>query len=305
MFYPVVYMSSTTLSLPEEYHSLTLAMAYPPVTPSPLSPSPTRPLPVELLESIFSYACIDGGPTGRSVSLASRHFREVVRPIRFQCIALSSLQHIKSFLACFRRERAYTKIRVHHLFLSTWRDGEDIARIRAGPTPRLDTLKNPRLMDGSRWSVWMPIQETFNRELSLLLPFVLNAVAQDLSTLSIVHSWEFSAIRLPESFPLLRELTFCGPPPIFPGGCVRLSPPPSPCFSSMRHLHIVCGNVSTEFWVQHSPALTHLRLSDLNCGASTLADELRRSLNIVLGQCTLVSFLSDFHLTAAYRENTA
>ena len=160
-------------------------------------------------------------------------------------------------------------------------------------------------MDGPRWSVWMPIQETLNKELSHLLPFVLNAVARDLSTLSIVQSWEFGAIQLPESFPLLREFTFCGPPPIFPGGCVRLSLQPSPCFPSLRHLHIVCGNISTEFWVHHSPALTHLRLSDLNCGASTLADELRRSLGIVLGQCVPIRFLSDFHLTAAYRENTA
>ncbi|KAI1796044.1 hypothetical protein LXA43DRAFT_988087 [Ganoderma leucocontextum] len=259
-------------------------MAHSPVTPPPLSSTATRRLPVELLDSIFSYACTDGGYTGRSLSLVSAHFREVARHIRFQSIALASLRHIKSFLACLTRERVYTKVRVRHLFLSTWRDGEDIVRIRNGRAPRSDILGSLGSMDGPRWCVWMPIQETLDRELSHLLPSVLNAVAHHLCTLSIVHSWEFSAIQLPENFPVLRESTFCGPPPIFPGGCIKLSPSPSPCFPSLRHLHVVCGNVSTEFWVHHSPAVTHLRLSDLNCAAGTLADELQCCLGIALGR---------------------
>ncbi len=271
-------------------------MAHSLVSPSLLSSTPTYSLPVELLEIIFCYACIDGGYTGRSLSLVSAHFREVARPVRFQCIALSSLRQIKSFLACLTRERAYTKVRVRHLLLSTWRDGEDIVRIRTGRPPRSDILGSPRLMDGPRWTVWMPIQEALNRELSHLLPFILNTVARDLCALSIVHSWEFGAIQLPESFPLLREFTFCGPPPMFPGGCIRLRPPPSPCFPALRHLHVVCGNISTEFWVHHCPTMTHLRLSDLNCAASTLADELRSCLAIGFGECTIIRSLNIFDL---------
>ncbi|PIL37473.1 hypothetical protein GSI_01167 [Ganoderma sinense ZZ0214-1] len=259
-------------------------MAHPPVTPPPSLPMPVHRLPVELLENIFSYACMGGGSTGRSLSLVSAHFREVARPIRFRCVSLSSLRHIKSFLACLTRERSHTKVRVRHLFLSTWRDGEDVVRIRTGRVPRSGILGNPGPRDGPRWSVWMPVQEALDRELSHLIPFLLRAIASNLCTLSIVHSWEFGAIQLPESFPLLRQFTFCGPAPMFPGGCPRLRPPPSPCFPSLQHLHIVCGTVSIEFWLHHSPAVTHLRLSDLNCASGTLVEELRCSLGIPLGR---------------------
>lgn len=272
-------------------------MAYSPQTLPPSPSISTCYLPVELLENIFSYACIDGGYTGRSLSLVSTHFREVALPVRFGSIALGSLRQIKSFLACLTRERAYTKVRVRHLFISTWRDGEDIVGIRTGRAPRSDILRGPGSPDGPRWSVWMPMQEALDRELSHLIPFILNTVAPDLYTLSIVHSWEFGAVQLPESFPLLREFTFCGPPPLFPGGCVRLRPPPSPCFTSLQHLHIVCGTVSIEFWLHHSPAVTHLRLSDLSCASGTLVEELRCSLGIPLGQFNIILFLSTSNLT--------
>ena len=272
-------------------------MAYSPQTLPPSPSISTCYLPVELLENIFSYACIDGGYTGRSLSLVSTHFREDALPVRFGSIALGSLRQIKSFLACLTRERAYTKVRVRHLFISTWRDGEDIVGIRTGRAPRSDILRGPGSPDGPRWSVWMPMQEALDRELSHLIPFILNTVAPDLYTLSIVHSWEFGAVQLPESFPLLREFTFCGPPPLFPGGCVRLRPPPSPCFTSLQHLHIVCGTVSIEFWLHHSPAVTHLRLSDLSCASGTLVEELRCSLGIPLGQFNIILFLSTSNLT--------
>ncbi|TBU63281.1 hypothetical protein BD310DRAFT_809396, partial [Dichomitus squalens] len=55
------------------------------LSPSPLPSELTsiHHLPLELLENIFSYACTDGGHTGRSLSLVSRYFLDVVRPIRY------------------------------------------------------------------------------------------------------------------------------------------------------------------------------------------------------------------------------
>ncbi|TBU46377.1 hypothetical protein BD309DRAFT_954163 [Dichomitus squalens] len=261
------------------------------LSPSPLPSELTsiHHLPLELLENIFSYACTDGGHTGRSLSLVSRYFLDVVRPIRYGSVALTSLRQTKLFLTCLKRERARTTVRVRHLFVSTWRDGQEVARVRDGRMPRCNVVRadgSDILVNRPQWCVWMSFQKIMDTELSQLLPSVLKAAADDLATLSIVHSWEFSAIQLPAKLPALREFTFCGPPPTFPGGCVRLCPPPPPCFPALRHLHVVCSNVSIELWVHHSPSMTHLRLSDLSCASSTVVDELWRGLSFVFG-CTI------------------
>ena len=264
-------------------------------SPSPSQTTSLEYLPPELLQQIFTYACTDGGNTGRSLSLVSRYISAVVRPFRFQSVALTSLRQIKLFLACLKRERAHTRIEVRRLFISTWRDGQEVARIRNGRMPHWDVLKDYGiniLLDGPQWCTWMSLQEVLDRELSQLLPLVLEAVANNLTTLYMVHSWEFDAIRLPAKFPVLQECTFCGPSPTFPGGCVRLCPPPPPCFPSLRYLHVVSWNASAEFWLHHSPLVTHLRLSDINCASRALADELRRSLGFVFGE-----YCCSFHIT--------
>lgn len=246
-------------------------------------------LAVELLERIFSYACSDGGYTGRSLSLVSRLVREVVRPIRFRSVALAGCTQMQSFLVCLEKGRLRTRSlpAVYHLFLSTWADGEEVVMVRNGRASQrshLHCYQPATFAVTSQWCAWMTLQEALDKKFSQLLPRLLQMVAPDLRTLSIVHSWEFGAIQLPSTFPSLRDLTFYGPPPNFPGWCTEVLAPPPPCFPSLQHLHLVRWKVSIVFWVYHAPQTNYLRLSDLSSSASMLASELQCSLGL-LGTC--------------------
>ena len=80
----------------------------------------------ELLDNIFTLACIDGGMTGCSLSSVSKHVRVTSRAARFHSISLtgSSLQ-IEQFLTCFLAERAVAAIRtptIRHLHLVSMQD---------------------------------------------------------------------------------------------------------------------------------------------------------------------------------------
>ena len=54
-------------------------------------------LPIELLSSIATYACIDGGRTGCSLSLVSRYVRAATRRVRYQSVALLQRSSIIAF----------------------------------------------------------------------------------------------------------------------------------------------------------------------------------------------------------------
>ncbi|KAI0758223.1 hypothetical protein C8Q74DRAFT_307655 [Fomes fomentarius] len=243
-------------------------------------------LAVELLERIFSYACSDGGYTGRSLSLVSRLVREVVQSIRFRSVALAGCTQIQSFLVCLEKERlrAHSLPAVYHLFLSTWADGQEVVMVRNGHASQRNhphCYQPATFAVTSQWCAWMTLQEAMDKKFSQLLPRLLQMVAADLRTLSIVHSWEFGAIQLPPTFPSLRDLTFCGPPPNFPGWCTEVLAPPPPCFPSLQHLHLVRWKVSIVFWVYHAPKTNYLRLSDLSSSANMLASELQCTLGLL------------------------
>ena len=63
-------------------------------------------LATELLEDIFELACTDGGYTGCSLSLVSKHIRALSRLNRFHSISLVSgtAQQLARFLNCFDAE---------------------------------------------------------------------------------------------------------------------------------------------------------------------------------------------------------
>ena len=235
-----------------------------------------RDLPVELLQQIFALACTDGGYTGCSLSLVSRRFHDVVHTARYHSVALSGIKQIFFFLRCLENARRAASIQVHHLFISTVPDGEEVARIRDGWTLRPDILPCDTVLasaQGPPWSLWPILQGAMDRRLLERIPLLLQAVAADLRTLSIVHSWEFGPFQLPQAFPFLHQLTICGPSPVFPtdvnSGMVL------PCFPTLRDLHIVCPNVSVTSWVFASPVLQRLHLSDITPSAARLPCQLR------------------------------
>jgi hypothetical protein len=74
--------------------------------------------PVEIWHLIFSLACTDDGFTGRSLSLASTHLREISAPFKYQSIAITHWSQIIAFSQLFCKLPASQKktvaLFVHH-----------------------------------------------------------------------------------------------------------------------------------------------------------------------------------------------
>ena len=74
--------------------------------------------PVEIWRLIFSFACIDDGSTGRSLSLVSTRFREISAPFKYQSIAITHWSQIIAFSQFFCKLPASQKktvsLFVHH-----------------------------------------------------------------------------------------------------------------------------------------------------------------------------------------------
>ena len=233
-------------------------------------------VPQEVLERIFSYACTDGGYTGRSISLVSRCAHMIARAVRFRNVALSGYRQIDSFLDLLEKERLVAPIHVYNLYISTWANGEEITKVRNGASPRWEGLE-PYLPTpvptGPQWRVWLTLQEAVDKKVGELVFRLLLRVARTLRTLSIVHSWEFGAIQFPPCLPFLRDLTFCGPPPHMPRKDSSIPLPP--CLPDLRRLHVICWNASIVPWLYHAPGVAYLRLSDITYSACTLPCELQ------------------------------
>ena len=75
-------------------------------------------LPVELWQHIFSFACLDGGSTGRSLSLVSKHFRAMSAPFKYRSIAITHWSQIIAFSQFFCKlpvsEKKTISLFVHH-----------------------------------------------------------------------------------------------------------------------------------------------------------------------------------------------
>ena len=72
--------------------------------------------PTELCTYIFSYACVDNGTMGRSLSLVSRYVNEASKPARLQSIFVCG-NELQPFLLMLDNLAPDVK-RVRHLFLS-------------------------------------------------------------------------------------------------------------------------------------------------------------------------------------------
>ena len=75
-------------------------------------------LPVALWQRIFSFACLDGGSTGRSLSLVSKHFRAISAPFKYRSVAITHWSQIIAFSKFFCKLPASQKktisLFVHH-----------------------------------------------------------------------------------------------------------------------------------------------------------------------------------------------
>ncbi|KAH9926621.1 uncharacterized protein BXZ73DRAFT_49274 [Epithele typhae] len=218
--------------------------------------------PVEILDTIFTLACTDGGFTGCSLSLASRQIGEIARSSRFYSVSLdifNAPDRVQAFTTCFLAERArpvqWTPPRVRHLHLVS---GEPFAKIQGNPKLDGDTRR------------------TALGEQALAL---LDLIAPDLLTLTLVGT-VFPPPALVSStlnFPHLQELAIIGGKTRFApwistctGAPASTSVPTSaaPAFPQLTHLRVTTDldaqNLRT--WAARAPKLAHVRFEciDLN-----------------------------------------
>ncbi|TBU35549.1 hypothetical protein BD311DRAFT_801179 [Dichomitus squalens] len=226
-------------------------------------------LAAELLVDIFEFACVgDDGQTARSLSLISRRIREASRPFLFRAIFLhatpTKLQQLIHRMEVEHERCPEMRPRCRHLFLECpHMDPDELAEF-----PTIDD--SPTSFHGEPSSSVLSYSThqrmaTFWEQWSRLVSSLLRATAPDLETFTFVSHSDFPGpIAFPCFFPALRELCVvsCG---LSPSSSVTTTHPP--VFPSLQRLHLV--SLSEEFpssfasLVQHTPKLTHLRVSNL------------------------------------------
>ncbi|KAF7979722.1 hypothetical protein HWV62_41078 [Athelia sp. TMB] len=161
--------------------------------------------PTELLHLIFSYACTDGGFTGRSLSAVSRHIHECSKPFNLQSVALHGTRQTLAFATALKKIPVHLR-QVRHLFISNDEvDGRDIIGSekpaepsvwgvltsfapfsrRTTPTPEQERARNlSRVLDS-------------DLDLAQALLTVLVKISTSLQTLAITFECHWVALRSP------------------------------------------------------------------------------------------------------------
>ena len=216
----------------------------------------------EILHEIFKLACTDGGFTGCSLSLVSKHVRSTSRSARFHSVAVSgTARQLHNFLSSFSRERTiaeadrrYTPV-VRHLFFAVAEGGECKRDWRTHWGLDKDKLKQLQAAIATA-------RDFYLRDIATLF----RLLSQDLHTLFFVHchGWStltnLSGIECSGGFPALRELTIIGDDPF-------VSVAPAIFYPSLTYLHIDAPSWVQEklpSWAERSPRVTHLCLSNIN-----------------------------------------
>lgn len=206
-------------------------------------------LPTELWIDIFTLACVDGGFTGRSLSLVSHDVMTLSKPAKYHSLALTSQAQIVNFHALLRDD-SLRSIDVHHLFitcLNLYPDGFDQVekdlftsreeRTAVGEAKFRGAIHGIAASCHSLVTLALHLDFNFPLSLSDLLPPMpsLLRLTVHCQTLSLKNS-DTSAVW----FPSLRRLTLAG-----------------------RYVHGWMGKEWPEslmsFVKTNAPSLTHLR----------------------------------------------
>ncbi|KAI0653432.1 hypothetical protein C8Q70DRAFT_609036 [Cubamyces menziesii] len=200
-------------------------------------------LPLETLQHIFSFACLDDGFTGRSLSRVSTTIRSAARTTRFQSISLyADYERVVAFVALYKAQRAASPEHHPHVW-------------------HLSINFHARLADElceiPQW-----------RE---DLRYLFRNVAKDLRSILILvdterdralqHSWPIFDCP----FPVLQDVTAVALSDI---GILVNKSSAVPVFPVATHIHLVAAAQMTSFnlpsWLSHVPRSTHLRVSHIN-----------------------------------------
>ena len=235
-------------------------------------------LPIELLAQIFTYACTDGGYTGCSLSLVSKHIRAASRGARFHSVSLTraSAEQVSQFSSHLLAECALSN--------------------GTGAAPRVKHL----CLTAAKRSVGHLEQSTATAGDTELVHFItdvmtlLTIIAPNLLTLSLVSRLPLyiAGLPLPDirkvSFPILEELSIVGHRLLFPplsDDTSGADPVGSQTvFPNLTHLHWTCedfpsrNTLSLRPWIDAAPQLTHFRISNLNRHAEGAIPQLKQAI---------------------------
>jgi hypothetical protein len=212
-------------------------------------------MPPEICTKIFSYACLDTGYTGRSLSLVSKYIHDTSQSVKLQSIALHGQSQTLAFAEMLKQMLPYPHLRrIRYLFIA-------IDAPYSYPNP-----------DETPDSVGRRAHAAINasRKMGVAIVEILRGVGESLELLEMVLASQVASyLDIPQSpipLPRLKELTTHGIFPFGqPGETIGLNL--EPC--QLRRLHIARSvHVHSDDLygciAKSAPSLTHLRFSDLH-----------------------------------------
>ncbi|KAI0650826.1 hypothetical protein C8Q79DRAFT_407882 [Trametes meyenii] len=258
-------------------------------------------LPTELLERIFLLACTDGGRTGRSLALTSKHVHAASRTACFHTVALvsGSPSQVVQFVASFTAECAQSKEakpRVRHLCLASAQQQafpsilesgrqERLVRVRVTPDDAHSTAEPDSILpSGDEDSTRKEQLTTFQKQTQRYyrdMMVLLQLLAADLHTLCILDpDWPGKGfLNLPAvpctGFPALVELAIVGKEPVLRRATGSTDTDASQAFFPvLRTLHRVtlprsplirrASNPTVEQWKARAPHLKGVQVCHLS-----------------------------------------
>ncbi|KDQ62124.1 hypothetical protein JAAARDRAFT_30031 [Jaapia argillacea MUCL 33604] len=247
--------------------------------------------PPEICEEIFTLACMDGGYTGRSLSLVSKYIRNASETVRFQSIAVSGLAQVRALAAVLEGASAHPH-HVRHLFLSycdpsrseTPREARTSSNpgwpnIRGRFRRRQSYVETPS-HGGEGWDKEqmkrLSSARLSSERIQQAVTRIFRIVGHSLETLTMVMPQSRGSVLPAIPLPVLTELTVYS----IWGDQTTYITPTLP-YPSLRRLHLA-GRYFHESQIPEiasaCPSLTHLRLSGLEDGI-----HLPRPLKAILG----------------------
>ncbi|KAH9927085.1 uncharacterized protein BXZ73DRAFT_90787 [Epithele typhae] len=236
-------------------------------------------LPPEIWHDILSYACTDGGATGRALALTSRFFHEQSHECRLHSVQFRTITRSAIFLRSHRDPR---ECKIRNFFYKPHLSDierhialEDLTIARQGLFQSL--LHNQDIRDGRGTAA------------------VLALAARHLRTLSIAYHKLSTPIPLFQHFPKLQELSVWNHPlaehPVLDslllGGESIEANVHRPLCPSLKRLHVILTDSDMSFQTilrrlpdLASTSLTHLRLSGVTYTEDALSDVLAAMLGV-------------------------
>ncbi|KDQ62122.1 hypothetical protein JAAARDRAFT_30028 [Jaapia argillacea MUCL 33604] len=218
--------------------------------------------PPEICERIFSFACLDDGFTGRSLSLVSRYIHDTSVMVRYQSVVVEGFDQICALAFLLEKKKPERRL-VRHLFLSHSRTPRPRKTSPRDPQSRLrlsSTKGAPAKSEESNDDFPLFCQSTYEQRIEAATRLCA-LIGSTVETMTIIMPQSRDFLPIPVQFPALVELT------VYSVYCTTL-----PCnqvpqsLPSLQRLHLVgpyfrSPEISELALV--APSLTHLRFSGL------------------------------------------